>query len=290
MDYIRYIPLFLFFIFFPMLIPGIVKKVRAKCQGRKGPVILQPWYDIQRMMKKTPVDGPNSGIFAEVAPLVSFLAALTAWSVPVFEWTSFILIPFFLVLQRIALLAFAMETGTSFGGLGSSREVLLYVLGEPVLVIAIIVSQSSFQVAFSVMGIALGVLFLAACSIIMLAEMAKPPFDDPRTHLELTMVHEAMLLEASGKTMAFFEIASILKMAALITLLMRIAFEHVQLSSLGIAGKFLEEIIMIAGAVIVPVMIGRWEAVSVRRKWEWIPEFMGMTLIFILALGTIVRL
>ncbi|HNO25197.1 MAG TPA: formate hydrogenase, partial [Leptospiraceae bacterium] len=85
-------------------------------------------------------------------------------------------------------------------------------------------------------------------------------------------------------------IASILKMAALITLLMRIAFEHLKLSSLGIAGKFLEEIIMILGALAVPIMIGWWEAVSVRRKWEWIPEFMGMTLIFILALGTIVRL
>ena len=211
------------------------------------------------------------------------------WSIAVFEWMPFLLIPFFLVLQRVTTIAFAMETGSSFGGLGTSREMLLSISSEPILLLSILVSQSQLQLSFSWVGIILGSLFLGALMVAVLAELARPPFDDPRTHLELTMVHEAMLLEASGKTMGLFELGYQLKIATLFALVVRIGLEHSKFVDRTIS-KPVENIVAFLGAIVLAIFVGYWESVSVRRKWTWIPEVMGITLLFILVLGSLVKL
>ena len=289
MEQLNYIILFLFFIIFPIIAGGIIRKVRARAQGRKGPPILQNFYDLTRLLKKKPIDGTHSGLFAEVSPMLVCVSGIIMWSNAVFEWMPFLLIPFFLVLQRVTTIAFAMETGSSFGGLGTSREMLLSISSEPILLLSILVSQSQLQLSFSWVGIILGSLFLGALMVAVLAELARPPFDDPRTHLELTMVHEAMLLEASGKTMGLFELGYQLKIATLFALVVRIGLEHSKFVDRTIS-KPVENIVAFLGAIVLAIFVGYWESVSVRRKWTWIPEVMGITLLFILVLGSLVKL
>lgn len=289
MEKLNYIILFLFFIIFPIIAGGIIRKVRARAQGRKGPPLLQNFYDLLRFLQKKPVDGFNSGFFSEVSPALVCISGILMWSIAVYEWMPFILIPFFLTLQRIGTTAFAMETGSSFGGLGTSREILLSISSEPILLISILVSQSKMQLSISFVGVIVGALFLGALMVAVLAELARPPFDDPRTHLELTMVHEAMLLEASGKTMGLFELGYQLKISTLFVLVVRIGLEHSKFADNEIA-KSTENIIAFFGAILIAMIIGYWESISVRRKWAWIPEVMGITLLFILVLGTLVKL
>ncbi|WP_411821969.1 respiratory chain complex I subunit 1 family protein [Leptospira sp. 'Mane'] len=280
----------LIFIALPLIAGGIVRKLRARAQGRKGPKILQVFYEIRKFLVKTPVDNPNSGIFAEISPIVAVFASLIIWSIVVFEWAPFILIPFFLAMYRFAFVSFAMETGTSFGGLGSGREILLSVMAEPTIILMILVAQSHIEISMTPVGALIGVLFLGLSFIAILAELAKPPFDDPRTHLELTMVHEAMILEASGRTMGYLELASQIKLVSLLGFLIKLALEHSQLFPVSEIGYATRECLVLPGVILLSIILGLWEANSVRRRWTWIPEFMGLAFLAILILGTLVKL
>ncbi|MCB1189364.1 MAG: NADH-quinone oxidoreductase subunit H [Leptospiraceae bacterium] len=290
MDILNTMILVAMFVLFPLVAGGIIRKVRARAQGRKGPPVFQNVYDMLRMFQKTPVDGPNSGIFAEISPVTALFSGFVIWTIVVFEWTPYIMIPFFLAMQRIAMVTFAMETGTSFGGLGTSREILLSISSEPIIILIILVAHSHMELSFTIVGVILGLLFLGASTVAILAELAKPPFDDPRTHLELTMVHEAMLLEASGRTMALFEMAYQLKIATFLVFLLRLAVEHSKFLSNIEIPIYIENLFTFGGAIFMAIIIGYWESVSVRRKWTWVPEIMGMTFLFILVMGTLVKL
>jgi formate hydrogenlyase subunit 4 len=278
------------FLVLPMFLGGIVRKVRARTQGRKGPKILQVYYEIRKYLKKEPIDNPNSGIFAEISPIIALYASLVIWSIVIFEWAPFILIPFFLALYRFCFVSFAMEGGTSFGGLGSGREILLSVMAEPTIILMILAAQSHIEISMTPVGALIGLLFLALSFVAILAELAKPPFDDPRTHLELTMVHEAMILEASGKTMGYFELASQIKLAGLLAFLIKLALEHSKLFPVGEFGNITRELLVLPGTIALGILLGFWEADSVRRKWSWVPEFMGLCFLAILILGTLVKL
>lgn len=116
MEFLNYFILSIYFVLFPLFLGGIIRKIRARSQSRRGPSVLQNLYDFLRLWQKKPIDGPNSALFAENAPITIFLSSLIVWSIVTFEWTSILIIPFFLALQRMCILGFAMETGTSFGG------------------------------------------------------------------------------------------------------------------------------------------------------------------------------
>ncbi|MDZ4727792.1 MAG: NADH-quinone oxidoreductase subunit H [Leptospira sp.] len=280
----------LIFFVLPLILGGIVRKVRAQTQGRKGSSIFQVFYEVRKYLMKKPIDNPNSGIFAELSPMIAVYAALMLWSIVIFEWAPFILIPFFLALYRFCYVSFAMESGTSFGGLGASREILLSVMAEPTIILMILAAQSHIELSLTPVGALIGLLFLGLSFIAILAELAKPPFDDPRTHLELTMVHEAMILEASGKTMGYLELASQIKLSALLAFLIKLALEHSKLFPIGEFGNLSRELLVLPGTIALAVLLGFWEADSVRRKWTWVPEFMGLSFLAILILGTLVKL
>jgi formate hydrogenlyase subunit 4 len=271
----------------PLITGGIIRKIRARAQGRKGPPLLQNLNDMIRMIQKEPIDGINSGMFCEAAPLFALFSSLMIWSIVVFGWTSFIMIPFFLAMQRIAITGYAMETGTSFGGLGTSREILLFIATEPIIIFLILVAQSKLSMVFSLVGVLLGTLFLSVSTVAVLAELARPPFDDPRTHLELTMVHEAMLLEASGKSIALFELGYQIKIASFMVFISKLALEH---SKDIVISSFLINLFALIGAILFSILIGYWESVSVRRKWTWVPETIGLTFLFLIIFGTLVKI
>ncbi|MCB1143400.1 MAG: NADH-quinone oxidoreductase subunit H [Leptospiraceae bacterium] len=284
--------LLLVFIFFllPVLCGGIVRKIRSRAQGRKGPPLLQNFRDIYRAIQKKPIDGIHSDTFSEIAPSFALFSSLIVWSIIVFEYVPFIVIPFFIAMQRVAITGFAMETGTSFGGLGASREILLSISSEPIFILIILVAQSSLKMEFSMVGLALGLLFFGASIVAIMAELARPPFDDPRTHLELTMVHEAMLLEASGRSLGLFELSYQIKIASYFLFINKLAIEHSNFLFDMHLSPYVDHLIAMLGAIFLSVLVGFWESISARRKWNWVPEIMGLTFLFLLILGTLVKL
>jgi formate hydrogenlyase subunit 4 len=277
------------FLFLPFLGTGILRKIRALLQRRRGPRLLQPCYDLYRTIRKSPVDGPFSGEFALISPIMSLLSGVTIWALVVFQWASALWIVPLLAVQVISLTTFACETGTSFGGLGASREILITSLAKPTLIVVLLFFETANHKTLNTpLGCFLAILFCLITFVAILAETARPPFDDPRTHLELTMVHEAMLLEASGTRLAFFEMGAMFKMAGLLMLLSRFLVASIT-PLFDIRNSFSEYVI----AILLFAAVGIWESSSVRRKWTWVPETLGLTFltaVLLMGLMTLSRL
>lgn len=213
------------------LLTGWVRLVKARLLGRRGPSLLQPYRDLLRLLRKEVVLARNASWLFRSVPYVMFTAIwLAAGLVPVFT-TQLALAPTADLIALIALLGSArfflalagMDTGTSFGGLGSSREMMIAALAEPAMLmvvfsVAILVRSTSLaEIAGFMMGGAVGLrvslaMALVALVMVAIAENARIPIDNPATHLELTMVHEAMILEYSGRHLALVEAAAMLKL------------------------------------------------------------------------------
>lgn len=221
------------------LVNGIIKKIKAVSQKRKGPPVLQLYYDFYKLLKKGTVVSETSSWIFRAAPYIYFTAILTAaLFVPVttalapFSVTGdMILAVYLLALARFFMALAGLDTGSTFGGMGSSREMMISALLEPSLLVSLFTvgliagSTSLYEIMkFSVLsGTSLlqPVYFLVflALWIVLIAETARIPVDDPSTHLELTMVHEAMLLEYSGRQLVLMELGTALKQLIFITLL-----------------------------------------------------------------------
>jgi formate hydrogenlyase subunit 4 len=221
----------------PILL-GLTRKVRARLLRRIGPPILQPYRDIWKLMHKEAVLAHNASWLYRVAPYLIFAATWVAASlVPtyatglLFSWSAdLIAIVALLGTARFALALAGMDVGTSFGGIGSSREMLIASLAEPAMLLVVFTvaliagtTQLSFIANHMIsapvgLRVSLG-LALFAFVFIAIAENARIPIDNPATHLELTMVHEAMVLEYSGRHLAMIEAASALKLVLYFSLL-----------------------------------------------------------------------
>ncbi|RUQ74692.1 formate hydrogenlyase [Azospirillum doebereinerae] len=213
------------------LLTGWIRLVKARLVGRRGPSPVQPYRDLMRLLRKEVVLARNASWLFRSVPYVMFTAIwLAAGLVPVFT-TQLALAPTADLIALIALLGTArfflalagMDTGTSFGGLGSSREMMIAALAEPAMLmvvfsVAILVRSTSLaEIAGFMMSGAVGLrvslaLALIALVMVAIAENARIPIDNPATHLELTMVHEAMVLEYSGRHLALIEAAAMLKL------------------------------------------------------------------------------
>jgi len=225
------------------LITGLVRKMKARLLRRQGPPILQPYRDLIRLLRKEVVLADNASWLFRAAPYLIFAATwVSAALVPtfaaglLFSWTADLIALVALLGSARFLLALAgMDIGTSFGGIGSSREVMIASLAEPAMMM-IIFSLALLAGTTQLSGIAqymtspnVGLrvtLGLALISLMMvgIAENARIPVDNPSTHLELTMVHEAMILEYSGRHLALIELAASLKLLVYLSLIVCIFF------------------------------------------------------------------
>lgn len=216
-----------------VLAPGLVgyiRAVKARLLRRRGPSVLQPYRDLAKLMRKEAVLADNASWLFRAAPYVIFVATWVAAALAptfavglIFSWTAdLIAITALLGTARFFLALVGMDVGTSFGGLGASREAMFATLAEPAMImiafcVALIAgsTQLSEIAAHSLAHLELRVtlaLALTALVIVALAENARIPVDNPATHLELTMVHEAMILEYSGRHLAVLELAAALKL------------------------------------------------------------------------------
>ena len=221
------------------LMAGIVSKLKAGMQNRPGSSVLQPYRDLIKLCRKDRVvSGSCSWIFRAV-PIVCMSSMLILAAMTPFVYTGvlapyggLVTVVYMFTMYRFAMVLGGLEGGSTFGGMGSSREMMMSVLIEPALLLGIATlavlsgagtDMGDISEAIASMGMAAvgPALILAACSfmITLLAENARIPFDNPTTHLELTMVHEAMLLEYSGRDLAMMEYSSMLRMTIFMAML-----------------------------------------------------------------------
>jgi formate hydrogenlyase subunit 4 len=291
----------------PMLV-GLVRKVKSRLLRRQGPPVLQPYRDLLRLLRKEAVLAENASWLFRAVPYLIFAATWVAAAlVPtfatglLFSWSAdLIAIIALLASARFFLALAGMDVGTSFGGIGSSREVMIASLAEPAMItivftLALIAgsTQLSTMAAFmgsSAVGLRVSLaLALIALVIVALAENARVPVDNPATHLELTMVHEAMVLEYSGRHLALIELAADLKLLLYISL---IACLFLPWGLTPSSGSAVPELVG-AGAYVVKlaaggVLLAVFETGIAKMRVFRVPEFLGAALMLGL-LATLLR-
>jgi formate hydrogenlyase subunit 4 len=220
------------------LLTGFIRKVKARLLRRQGPPLIQPYRDLIKLMRKDVVLADSASWLFRVAPYLIFAATWVAASlVPtfrtglLFSWSAdLIAIIALLGSARFFLALAGLDVGTSFGGIGSSREVMIASLAEPAMIMIVFTlaliagsTQLSTMAAFMAspaVGLRVSLaLALLALIMVAIAENGRIPVDNPATHLELTMVHEAMVLEYSGRHLALIELSASLKLVVYVSLI-----------------------------------------------------------------------
>jgi formate hydrogenlyase subunit 4 len=213
------------------LLTGYVRKLKAHFVGRRGPPLLQPYRDLLRLLRKDVVLADSASWFFRAAPYLIFGATWVAAAlVPTFATglmfsyaADMIAIVALLGSARFLLALAGLDVGTGFGGIGSSREMMIASLAEPAMLMVVFTlsllagSTQLSSIAAFMQGPGVGLrvslaLALVALVMVAIAENARIPIDNPATHLELTMVHEAMILEYSGRHLALIELAAFVKL------------------------------------------------------------------------------
>ncbi|HZP77765.1 MAG TPA: NADH-quinone oxidoreductase subunit H [Pseudolabrys sp.] len=290
------------------LLTGFVRKVKARLLRRRGPPLLQPYRDLARLLRKDVVLAQNASWLFRVIPYIVFAGTWVAASlVPtfgtglLFSWSAdLIAIIALLGSARFYLALAGLDVGTAFGGIGSSREMMVASLAEPALLMIVFTlaliagsTQLSTMAAFmssSAVGLRVSLaLGLVALIMVALAENARIPVDNPATHLELTMVHEAMVLEYSGRHLALIELSTFLKLLLYISL---IACLFAPWGTAGSAATLRELLIGIA-AYLAKLLAGGFllalfETSIAKMRVFRVSEFLGAALMLAL-LATLLR-
>lgn len=286
------------------LMLGIIQRTKAFFAGRHGPPFLQPYFDLIKLLQKGAVYSKTTTPLFRAGPIVGLAALLIAsLLVPMGGAKALLSFPgdlilfvYLLGLARIATVSAALDTGSSFEGMGASREVWISTLAEPALLLALasLVQISGESSLSPILRSGLGggegvaaVTFLVACavSVILLAENARIPVDDPATHLELTMIHEVMVLDHGGVDFAWILYGSALKLWILGTILVRL------LLPVSSSSSWTTGLLSLVGMGILAIAIGVVESSMARLRMKNIPQFLvgAMTLAaiaFLLAVGS----
>ncbi|MGY9067732.1 respiratory chain complex I subunit 1 family protein [Streptomyces sp. CAS3] len=221
------------------LLTGWMRLVRARLEGRAGAGVLQPWRDTRKLLRKEPVTPVGTGPAFRVAPallvatsaVAAALVPLLSTATPVSGHADLIVVVALFALGTLALALAGLDTGTAFGGMGASREMTVAALVEPTILLSVfalsipagttnipaIVADALGQPAR--FASPAGLLAVAALAVAVLAETGRIPVDNPSTHLELTMIHEAMVLEYAGPDLALVELGAQMRLALLLGLL-----------------------------------------------------------------------
>jgi formate hydrogenlyase subunit 4 len=286
------------------LLPGIVTRTRSRLTGRQGPPLLQTYADIGKLLAKGAVTSRTVTALFRAGPVVGLAAVATATLLVPFGGTApplafpgdLVLLCGLLALMRFVTVLAALDTGSSFEGMGASREVLFAALAEPALVLALAVvvrstGNPSLGGTFAALTPAAWareapalVLVLGTLFVVYLAENARVPVDDPNTHLELTMIHEVMVLDHGGPDLGLIHYAAALKLWVLGTVLVGIA-----LPVRGLV-PWAGWLVSLAGLLALAVLVGIVETVMARLKLVRVPQLLvGATALSVLAIVLVMR-
>jgi formate hydrogenlyase subunit 4 len=286
------------------LLFGVINRVKAVFAGRTGQPLLQAYYDLFKLLHKSAVYGKTGSWIFKAGPVVGLSAVLIVLAVvpfagipaPLHFGGDLLLLAYGLGLMRFFTVLAALDTGSAFEGMGASREVQFSVLAEPVLLLglaAIARQAGSYSLSSMLPGISPEIwqsegpalaMISVSLVVVMLAENARIPVDDPNTHLELTMIHEVMVLDHSGPDLAFIQYAAALKLWVMSALLTGIIVPvHSGNVWLNIAAA-------IAGMVLIAILIGVVESVMARLRLVRVPQLLvGAGVISIVGLILILR-
>jgi formate hydrogenlyase subunit 4 len=273
----------------PPLLPGIINKVKAWVAGRRGPPVLQLYYDLARLWRKGVVLSTLASPGFLAGPAVAWVAVTcAALLMPLAPGGAalgfqgdFLLVIYLLALARFCTAWAALETGSAFEGMGAAREVSYAVLSEAAIIAAIL--SLSVQTGAMSLGPMLApsagagaALLAAGLFIVLLAENCRVPFDDPNTHLELTMIHEVMVLDHSGPPLAVILHGASVKMMFFALFLTEAVLPIGRLSPT-------EGVFLLAGGVLsVTVLVGLVESLMARLAFKRVP--LLLTTAFLLCL------
>ncbi|HLF59300.1 MAG TPA: NADH-quinone oxidoreductase subunit H [Alphaproteobacteria bacterium] len=280
------------------LLTGFVRKIKARLLRKQGPSVFQPYRDLLRLVRKESVLAENASWLFRAAPYLIFAGIWVAAAlVPMFATglifsgsADLIAIVALLGSARFFLALAGLDVGTSFGGIGSSREMMIASLAEPAMIMIVftvsLLARSTelstiaqFMLSPSVgLRVSLG-LALVALMIVALAENARIPVDNPATHLELTMVHEAMVLEYSGRHLAMIEIASYLQLLVYLSLLGCVFVPWgMAASGAGAAAYAVGAATYMAKLAVGGFLLAMFETAIAKMRVFRVPEFLGAAL------------
>jgi formate hydrogenlyase subunit 4 len=290
------------------LLTGFVRKVKARLLRRVGPPLLQPYLDLVRLLRKEAVLADNASWLFRVIPYLIFATTWVAAAlVPtfaiglLFSWTAdLIAIIALLGAARFFLALAGMDVGTAFGGIGSSREAMFATLAEPAMImivftLALIAGSTQLSSIAALMlssGVGLRVslgLALIALIMVAIAENARVPVDNPATHLELTMVHEAMVLEYSGRHLAVIELAASLKLLLYMSLIACVFVPWgLAMPGTGFAALVAGLVTYVAKLAVGGFLLAVFETAIAKMRVFRVPDFLGAALMLGL-LATLLR-
>jgi len=292
MKYIIYFIQSLILLALTPLFIGIIKNFKATFRGYKGSSVFQPYFDLQKLFGKDRVISKSSSFITAIAPIISLSSSITViFLIPVFfnaensYYGNLFIIFFLLGIIKFLSSLLGLDSASTFGGMGSSRELFISMFAEPIMFILVAflyLETKTFNI-FSISlinseGFKYNVAHTIAAigfAVLLMVENARMPVDNPETHLELTMIHEAMILDISGRDLAYMEFAAYIKLTAFITIFINCFFPigitySLNLSSICIA--FAIYILKVLGVLTVISII---ESTMAKFRLFRIPELLS---------------
>jgi len=283
---------------------GLINRTKAVFAGRRGVPLLQAYYDLAKLLRKGAVYSRTTTWVFRLAPVVGLAAVMAAMMLmpiagipaPVAMTGDLILFAYCLGLMRFATVVAALDTGSSFEGMGASREVQFSALAEPALILSL-ASLARMTGSLSLTGALSGLngaswvaagpalaLVAVALLIVFLTENARIPVDDPNTHLELTMIHEVMVLDYTGPDLAFILYGATLKLWVLGALIVNMILSFLKLDGAGALAAFA------GGMIVLAVLVGIIESIMARLSLLRVPALLvGAGALSVLAFTLVVR-
>jgi formate hydrogenlyase subunit 4 len=278
---------------------GFGRTLKARLQTRRGPQVWQPYLDLYKLARKGMVIPETASWIFSATPFVLFATTLLAGllipaisaQAPLSLFGGVLAVVYLLALGRFFLALGGLDTGSSFGGLGSSREMTISAIAEPALMLAVFtvaIGAGSTNLSL-VAQAALGqswrflapqqMLAFAALFIVLIAETGRIPVDNPATHLELTMIHEAMILEYSGPYLALIEWSAAMKQLVLMTLLVNVFFPFGLSAGWSPAGLLLSSIIFVSKLLVLAVVVALVETANAKLRLFRVPELLAVAFV-----------
>lgn len=277
----------------PPLLPGVIARVKAWFAGRVGPPVLQLYYDLTKLLHKGAVYSKTTTWVFVAGPIVSLGALATAGllvplagqEAPLGFAGDMVLFVYLLGLARFVTVLAALDTGSSFEGMGASREVAFGAIAEPALFLSLVVlaknaqsvqlSQALAAITPETWSVAAPALLLIGLSltVVLLAENSRIPVDDPNTHLELTMIHEVMVLDHGGPDFAYILYGAALKLMLFGVLLVRLVIPLHRWPMWGAVPG------LIAGLVLLAVLVGCIESIIARIRLVHVPRLLLLAML-----------